>query len=180
MKHLILLLLCTVIFVNCADTGGYVYPTLADEHMTFSIDGQEIVLNGLTYADRYYNKLEIFGSNPSDNFLLLTRSSADGETTMFLQGRDLPIRKEEKALFFTSEGYAPVTISVTTNSLGGSIYCPKAENRTSFEYQALLRFDSYDTDGRMTGTFMTDPAATNNPVNMTNGSFSLFVKTEDR
>jgi hypothetical protein len=96
---------------------------------------------------------------------------------MFLQARDLSIRKEDKSLFFNQEGYAPVTISVTNNSMSGSIYYPHPEDRTTLEYQALLRFDIY---GRMTGTFMTDPAAASNPVNMTDGSFSLFVKTEDR
>lgn len=174
MKTFYFLLFFGVLFTACENETSYEYPALADEHMTFTIDGQETRLNSLLGQDQYYNQLDINYDQPDHNQLNLTRTSADGSTTMFIRGNNLPIVRGSKQAIFDATGYAPVTIQVRSSRMSGSIYCPHEEDGNTIEYAALFRFDEFTEAGKMSGTFMTDPAA-DNAVTLTDGSFSLFV-----
>lgn len=165
-------------FTSCENETAYEVPVIADEFMTFSIDGQEITLNAIGESSSYYNKLQIHNDRPNHNRLRMQRTSRDLTTTMTITGSDLPITKQNDAISFDADGYVPVEISVRSNYMSGSIYCPHEEDAQRITYQALLRLDSVSKEGVVKGKFMTDPEVAANAAIIENGSFTLAISLD--
>lgn len=177
MRFIYLTLFAAVMaFASCENETAYEVPVLADEFMTFSIDGQEITLNAISGSTGYANDLEINDSdNPGINRLRLERASRDLSTRMTITARDLPLTKNGDDFSFNYPGYVPATIAVRSNYMSGSIYCPHVEGLESVTYEGLIRIEELTKEGTVKGRFMTDNDATDNAARIDNGNFVLGV-----
>lgn len=172
---LFFLLLVTV--AACEDSAVVTLPVIEDQHISFTIDGQQQSLRGVDEATLYINALTI-NTATEENYLYLRRMSSDNEVVLSITAENIPVRKLEKGMAYVGETYSPATIEVRTSEISGGIYCPHEENATFMTYEALLSFDSFDENGRMIGSFRTKEGA-DNPVELLNGTFDLHVNLRE-
>jgi len=161
-------------FTACENETAYELPVIADEFITFTIDGQDITLDALPNAQvSYTNHLQTSSGN-----LDITRASRDRTTTMRIIGRNLPVTGSGDDFRFNASGYVPIEITVYSNFMSGSIYCPHPEDDTRVTYQALLRVEEISKQGVMRGAFRTDPNAAGNAATIVDGSFTIGVSLD--
>lgn len=183
MKHVVLTLcaaLALVLFSCGEDEVGYQFPESSSEHITFTIDGQEQVLRGLggPYSNTNPNRIRIDDTPGYNNSVSLMRSNASNSTRLRITGRDLPLVREDGSVSWQGEDFVPVTITVSGNEMSGSIYCPHVEDATSVTYEALMVIDKVNESGIVSGRFKTDPDASGNAAQLTEGSFYLAVNID--
>lgn len=174
-----LLCLSAFAFTACESTTAYELPTVADEFINFTIDGQEISLNAIDGSGQNDNRISFYGNEDGDNSLSLSRTSSDRTTRMRISGLNLPLAKDGDEISYVGRAYSPITIVVSGNSMSGSIYCPHVEDAEFVTYEGLLRIDEITKGGKMTGTFMASPDEEDNPAELENGTFQIGVIVND-
>ena len=175
MIHRTLLLFSLVLaLTTCKREATFELPEISDQFISLTIDGQEQVLRSITEfaidATSFY--LE---EGSGVNNLSLRRNSKDNAFRFELTAQNLPIRQKETGFAYVGDVFTPAIISIIGSEMSGSIYCPHETDGIAVEYEALVRFDDWEENGRMRGTFKTDPSA-ENPVEITNGRFELDVR----
>ena len=165
---------CLLGFASCEQTATYEVPTLADEFIDFKIDGQQVTLSAVPNDAYEPSRLEFSGET---NYIVLSRNSSDQETTLTIDAENVPIKQQDGKAVITREVFVPATITVLNTQMSGSLYCPHTVDGTgeSISYEGLLRVESLTDDGRVKGSFKTDPNANANVVSITEGTFEVTV-----
>ncbi len=164
-------------FTSCESTSSYQLPTVPDEFINFTIDGQDITLNAIEGTGQRNNYVTFYSDG--NNNINLSRTSPDKTTKMRISGINLPLVKSGDELSYVGSAYSPVTITVSGNSMSGSIYCPHVEDAQSVTYEGLLRIEEITKAGIMTGAFKSSPGVEGNVVEVENGTFQLGVIIND-
>lgn len=175
-KTPLLLLLFVFALSACESTDTIILPEIADQYISFKIDGQEQRLSSIG-EDGRDRSFFIFAGNSDANSMALYRYSSDGRTALRLIADNLPVVEKPSGRVFDGDGFAPATMVVTSTSMSGSFYCPHEEVGDAVVYDILLRFDSWSEDGRMRGSFKANPDA-DNIVSITDGRFDLDINQE--
>lgn len=175
MIHRTLLLLSLVLaMTTCKREATYELPEIPDQFIALTIDGQEQVLRSITEFGLDGTSFFI-DEGSGENNLSLFRNSKDNAFRFELTAPNLPIRQKETGFDYEGDAFTPATINVIGSEMSGSIYCPHDTDGIAVQYEALVRFDDWDGNGRMRGTFKTAPSA-ENLVEITNGRFELDVR----
>ena len=176
MKNILaLLLMClTALLLNsCAQEATYTVPSIADQYISFTIDGQSMTLSSIS-AEAYEPSSLQIGS--SHSYIELSRNSSDLTTRFTITAEDLPLELKSDGIAVLSEIFVPAMITVTNEEMSGSIYCPHTlEGSETITYEALLLIEQVTAENRVIGRFKTDPAANENAVAITDGTFDLVV-----
>ncbi|MEM9526696.1 MAG: hypothetical protein AAGA31_08820, partial [Bacteroidota bacterium] len=106
------LLLLTI--TACEDSAVVTLPTIEDQHISFTIDGQQQSLRGVDESTLYVTALTI-NTATEENRLYLRRMSADNEVVLSITAENIPVRKLEKGMAYAGETYSPATIEVETS-----------------------------------------------------------------
>ncbi len=176
MKNLFVLAmfsLTCLVFSSCTQEATFTVPSIADQFISFNIDGQAITLNSVSAQAYEPNQLQFSNGR---SYLSLSRNSSDLSTTFTITAVDLPLEMKSEGVVILREVFVPAVIEVSSLEMSGSIYCPHPINGTpSVAYDALIKLERVAGENRFQGSFMTDPAATDNIVTITEGKFDLVV-----
>ena len=166
-----------LLFAACEHEGEFTLPSIADQHITFSIAGQE---QRFTSLDSNGNPDDVLFDSGADGTSVLSvrRNSADYETRIQLHAPAVPVAHKSSGYVLTGQEWVKANVIVTTSSMTGSLYCPHSEpgTRDQISYEVLLRVETLGADGTLTGSFRNDPAATGNAVAVEDGSFAVMVR----
>lgn len=150
-------------------------PVSPDEHISYTIDGQEISLRSFSSSIRWERNYLDLNRWDGRNELRMTRTNEDRSITMTIIVEDVPVTREGDGFSFLSEDPVAATIRVEGFEMSGGLYCPHVEEDTdAVEYQANVRLTKLNSTGLVTGTFATDPAA-GNAAELEEGTFRLAV-----
>lgn len=172
--NLTLFCLAVAMLSSCPQETKYEVPAIADQHISFTIDGQTQVLRSISNEAYEQSALLFLEEN---NFLTLARNSNDLTTRFGINAENLPLELDGDLVVLRTKTFVPAVVTVIGAEMSGSIYCPHTEGGPNeiVEYQALIRVDEFSADGRIKGVFKTDPSAPDNAVTITNGTFELIV-----
>lgn len=170
---LVMISLTAVLLNSCAQEATYTVPSIADQFISFTIDGQPMTLNSIS-ADAYEpSSLQVGSSN---SYIELSRNSSDLTTRFTIMAEDLPLELKSDGIAVLSETFVPAMITVTNEEMSGSIYCPHTlDGSETITYEAFLLIEQITAENRVVGRFKTDPAANDNAVAITDGKFDLVV-----
>lgn len=159
---------------SCSQRATYEVPMIADQFISFTIDGQPITLRSVDV--QAYEPNNLFFRN-DNNSLSLSRNSADLTTRFTIYAENVPLTQKRDGPSVDRQAYVPATITVISAEMMGTVYCPHTVEGTgeAISYRGLIRVESIDDDGRIRGSFKTDPAATDNVVTITDGTFDLLT-----
>ncbi len=159
---------------SCNQKATYEVPVIADQHISFTIDGQPMVLSSVSEWGADYNALHI---SDVSNTLSLSRNSSDLTTTFYISAENLPLELKSGGVVILRDEFVPAIINVLSAEMTGSIYCPHTIDGTgqSIQYEGMVKVEEFTSDGRMKGSFKSDPSATDNAVTITDGTFELIV-----
>jgi len=176
MRNIVLLLFFVLSLTACESTNIVILPEIAGQFISFKVDGQEQRLSSIR-EDGVDQSFFIFNNSGTVNSMVLYRYSSDGSIALRLIADNLPVVHKPTGPVFDGDGFAPARMVVRSTSMSGSLYCPHEEVEDAVVYDVLLRFDSWDEDGRLQGTFKAAPDA-DNPVRISDGRFDLDVSHE--
>ena len=147
------LILSAFALTSCEEDGaGYVYPTIEDQFVSFSVSEEVQSFRGVVSSYRGDNSVNISPNDPSQNELRIIRSSQDGQTTIELRASNLPLQKQGEAYVFSRPSGA-ATVTIRSTEMSGGVYCPHVDDVESLTYDADVYLERIDADGTVTGSF---------------------------
>lgn len=155
------------LFTSCETEETYELATSSQDFIELTIDGRDLLLNARPAVSSNYYYYEHGQGN-----LHIEHSTPDNLHAIYLNLADCGVEAGEAPRSFgTKAGESAdcppteqeVTIGYTTFEMSGSPSCPHLEGVPT-ELTGTVTIDNWSEDGRVTGTFETDPTGTETHV----------------
>ncbi|OAV42630.1 hypothetical protein [Lewinella sp. 4G2] len=150
-------------FFSCENEYENVVPTIEDQEISFTVDGQSVSFKALPDAQTGPGAIEYDGDQPSTNRLSVARADATGNTTINITANNLPLAKTDNGLDYVGQTTTPATIVIRSTEMSGSIYCPHVEASDVMTYEGQISFEKIAADGTLKGTFSSGKRRDGNP-----------------
>ncbi|MEM9929347.1 MAG: hypothetical protein AAF840_05990 [Bacteroidota bacterium] len=170
----ILLGLISLLIASCGQETFYTVPSIDDQFISFTIDGQPMTLSSISRDGYEPSSLQI---GESGSYLQISRNSSDLTTEFTITSRALPLEQKPAGVEIMCAEFVPATRRVRTEEMTGSLYCPHTSPESGIiTYEGLVVVDQVTGDNRVVGRFKTDPEAAGNAVTIENGKFDLVIR----
>ena len=177
-KILLLFAFClTGLLFSCEDEYKQITPTVADQEISFTIEGQKQTFRGLPSSNEGTGLFTYDANSPENNELRISR--AEGTTTVTIVASNLPIKKVDGALKYASSASSSTNITITSTEMSGSIYCPHVEGTDKMDYDGLVKFEAITADGHLVGTFSSGKRLDGNPK-LEEGKIDVKLNVQER